>query len=461
MDYNNTDFNIVYFGSCRVCLCKELTMDSVFQTAAGTTTMICQRTTATTDEVDTSITLSEMLKACCSPYVLNIQPNDGLPDKICLRCKTTLLELIKFRELCVQSDRMMRSCADVRPVQSQDDESDIKPNILEVNLLADDVDVKKELDEDILSGSVESMQKNNELREILDDSSDDGGRVANGDDVEEIEDDDEDDEGEEQEDEEEDEEQDDVDDDEVEEGEVPNVNDNLILGGLTDDNEYDIDKDHHDDDDDDDDNGDEEEDDDDGNYEKTNNKTRTNKKTKKKTKKQHICNICGKIFDKAYRLLRHSNVHNAKGKPFECDLCHQRFASESNLLRHSIIHSDMLTENTTTLVKNGGTPKIFKCIECDKIFSKQESLSSHMKTHKGDFMNKEFSCEYCPKKFTKINLLTRHTKIHDEMKIHKCNICYKTFALTGQLIDHVNKHRGIKPHICPICNKGKSINQSI
>lgn len=172
----------------------------------------------------------------------------------------------------------------------------------------------------------------------------------------------------------------------------------------------------------------------------------------KKVKQPHTCTVCNKEFDKAYRLLRHSNIHNAEGKPFECLQydCHQRFASESNLMRHSIVHSNVIAENTSVLNEK---PKIYKCNECDKEFLKQESLSSHMKTHK-DRIHTEFSCEYCSKKFTKINLLTRHAKTHEEMKSHICNICNKTFALGGQLIDHLNKHKGIKPHVCNVCHKG-------
>lgn len=172
----------------------------------------------------------------------------------------------------------------------------------------------------------------------------------------------------------------------------------------------------------------------------------------KKVKQLHTCTVCNKDFDKAYRLLRHSNIHNAEGKPFECLQfdCHQRFASESNLMRHSIVHSNVIAENTSILNEK---PKNYKCNECDKEFIKQESLSSHMKTHK-DRIHTEFACEYCSKKFTKINLLTRHAKTHEEMKSHICNICNKTFALGGQLIDHLNKHKGIKPHVCNVCNKG-------
>ncbi|XP_055681804.1 zinc finger protein ZFP2-like [Lutzomyia longipalpis] len=174
------------------------------------------------------------------------------------------------------------------------------------------------------------------------------------------------------------------------------------------------------------------------------------KKKRKNAKREHICQVCGKVFDKAYRLLRHVNIHNAKGKPFECAQCKQRFASESNLLRHQIVHSNLISETTTVVNEK---PKSFQCFQCDRVFMKQESLASHMKTHKETMQQIEFKCEYCEKTFTKMNFLTRHIKSHEECKSHKCNICGKTFALGGLLIDHINRHKGLKPHVCEICNK--------
>lgn len=172
----------------------------------------------------------------------------------------------------------------------------------------------------------------------------------------------------------------------------------------------------------------------------------------KRTKNNHKCEICGKIFDKAYRLLRHANVHNPVNRPYECEICHHRFQSETSLVRHAIVHSDLIIDYTT--IMQPPEAREFKCMECDKVFSKQESLSSHLKTHKEKMSQKEYKCDYCPKVFKKLNLLTRHSRQHDELKIHQCNICYKTFALNSQLIDHINRHRGIKPHVCGVCGKG-------
>lgn len=183
-------------------------------------------------------------------------------------------------------------------------------------------------------------------------------------------------------------------------------------------------------------------------------KGKLKRERKKREKKQHICLVCNKVFDKAYRLARHSNVHNPHGRPFECDICKMRFASESSLIRHNIKHSGILQATTSRINE---PPEIFKCRECPREFQKQESLSAHMKTHKLVSESRDYKCEYCPRMFSKLNQVTRHTKSHDEAKSHKCNICDRTFALGSHLIDHMNRHKGIKPHICPFCKKGKKL----
>lgn len=173
-----------------------------------------------------------------------------------------------------------------------------------------------------------------------------------------------------------------------------------------------------------------------------------------KVKKEFSCLVCKKVFNKPYRLLRHSNVHNVYGKPYECEICKIRFVSNSSLIRHAIKHTDIIIDQTTSPTDK---PPGYECAECSRFFLKRESLSAHLKSHKQQMDGKEYKCEYCEKSFNKMNMLTRHCMSHDEFKHHKCNVCDQKFALSSQLFDHImNRHRGIKPHVCHLCNKGKS-----
>lgn len=132
------------------------------------------------------------------------------------------------------------------------------------------------------------------------------------------------------------------------------------------------------------------------------------------------------------------NVHNNNKKPFECVKCHQRFVTLASLLRHDVMHSDLVESTTTKLEED----RKHVCMICQREFQSQESVSSHLKTHKEEMGKIEFSCDLCPKKFKKISQLTRHSKTHVENKNYKCNICHKLYASGSHLIDHLNRHKG-------------------
>lgn len=166
----------------------------------------------------------------------------------------------------------------------------------------------------------------------------------------------------------------------------------------------------------------------------------------------YACEVCAKIFPKPSRLKRHIRVHDPTGKPFECKTCKHRFANESNLIRHEIKHSELMAMSTSF----GTERKQFPCSECSEVFLKQQSLASHMKVHKTADQT-DYPCKYCAKTFTNLNSRRKHMNFHDEEKSNKCHICNKFFGLGSHLIDHVlKKHEGMKPFVCPHCNKGKS-----
>lgn len=180
--------------------------------------------------------------------------------------------------------------------------------------------------------------------------------------------------------------------------------------------------------------------------------TATNLRSKSRAFK---CNVCSKVFDKSYRLQRHSNIHKIDGKPFACETCQKRFSTENNLTRHIITHSQIMAQSLRRSAQQQPNNAIFKCRECDREFAKQESLAAHMRTHAKQLNAKQFACEFCAKVFPRLNKLTRHLRTHSDAKTFTCNLCNKTFATYSHLIDHLNKHNNVKPHVCQVCNKSK------
>jgi len=79
--------------------------------------------------------------------------------------------------------------------------------------------------------------------------------------------------------------------------------------------------------------------------------------------KIHICECCGKTFNKASRLRDHMLTH-VKTRAFQCETCHLPFKRKNDMLRHMRIHTGY---------------KPYKCKNCGKGFTRSDALSRHVK----------------------------------------------------------------------------------
>ncbi|XP_062829051.1 zinc finger protein 708-like [Anolis carolinensis] len=93
----------------------------------------------------------------------------------------------------------------------------------------------------------------------------------------------------------------------------------------------------------------------------------------------------------------------------------------------------------------------YKCLECGKCYTKNNTLIRHQKTHMGE---KPYKCKNCGRCFTEKRNLKRHEIIHTGEKPYKCLECGKGFSHKILLIGHEMKHRGEKPYKCLECGKG-------
>ncbi|XP_026729336.1 zinc finger protein 436-like isoform X1 [Trichoplusia ni] len=89
------------------------------------------------------------------------------------------------------------------------------------------------------------------------------------------------------------------------------------------------------------------------------------------------------------------------------------------------------------------------CEICGAGFYSQKSLVRHNLIHKGD---RPFSCNLCTKRFIARCDLNRHLRIHSGYKPFKCNTCTMSFNAKHQLQNHERMHTGERPYTCQVCN---------
>jgi len=93
--------------------------------------------------------------------------------------------------------------------------------------------------------------------------------------------------------------------------------------------------------------------------------------------------------------------------------------------------------------------KPYKCLDCDKAFACQNYLSEHRKVHSHE---NQFKCVLCDKTFSSNKVLKRHIRVHTGEKPFKCEYCGKRFAAASNLSEHRTLHTGRLPYTCDICH---------
>ncbi|XP_075976572.1 uncharacterized protein LOC142976881 [Anticarsia gemmatalis] len=159
------------------------------------------------------------------------------------------------------------------------------------------------------------------------------------------------------------------------------------------------------------------------------------------------CNVCQKSYKSQACLDKHLAKHS---KDQTCGLCNQHFESNSLLLDHVLIEH----ASSKVKVENEAQETMLQCPDCDLTFSKQRSLSMHMRRHKNKNNKKEFICDTCGKVFSMKHQLKRHVVLHSEEKPYSCSKCSKSYARKDQLLNHMHTHKDSKPYECTYCKKG-------
>lgn len=129
------------------------------------------------------------------------------------------------------------------------------------------------------------------------------------------------------------------------------------------------------------------------------------------------CEHCNSFFVKRVQFNQHICPKLEESR-YSCDICSQTFGNEQNLFRHIAMHTD-----------------IFKCVGCEKCFSRKDSLIRHVTKccpeKAGDYG--VFSCKKCSKTFgTKLGL--ENHEFNCDM--HLCEVCLQVFDSEKNLTLH-------------------------
>ncbi|XP_077289068.1 uncharacterized protein LOC143913261 [Arctopsyche grandis] len=165
-------------------------------------------------------------------------------------------------------------------------------------------------------------------------------------------------------------------------------------------------------------------------------------------KTNYKCNICSKYFVTQGNYQRHAKLHS-NVKPHKCNVCPKSFAREYSLKTHKKVHTRVKNKQVFKQSKLH-QDRIHKCNVCFKSFFTKTTLASHMNVHSS---GKLYKCEVCPAIFNRKGNLDGHMIVHTKNKPYKCDVCFKTFSRKSNLVLHVKLHTGDKPFSCRICFK--------
>ncbi|XP_011634252.1 transcription factor hamlet [Pogonomyrmex barbatus] len=128
---------------------------------------------------------------------------------------------------------------------------------------------------------------------------------------------------------------------------------------------------------------------------------------------------------RSYEALMHRNIHRSNFMPYSVHPGVRTESKKKDPAEVETLASDM-----------GKCGAGYRCIFCDKIYSRKYGLRIHIRTHTG---YKPLKCDFCQHRFGDPSNLNKHVRLHatDDSR-YKCNICGKILVRRRDLERHIN-----------------------
>ncbi|CAK1545048.1 unnamed protein product [Leptosia nina] len=158
---------------------------------------------------------------------------------------------------------------------------------------------------------------------------------------------------------------------------------------------------------------------------------------------KYTCPLCNKDFKKQ-SLREHLRQHTFE-RPFACSVCGANFTRQSSLSNHMKTKHEKSDSNE--IVKRRID---FRCQKCKKKFNDEEAFNRHATSCQ--VFELRCSEEQCTFVASTLSQMFRHRKGHGISKVHECAECdFKTDQIS-HLKRHLVCHKGLKPYSCPHCD---------
>lgn len=126
--------------------------------------------------------------------------------------------------------------------------------------------------------------------------------------------------------------------------------------------------------------------------------------------------------------------------PEKCPYCDKRYSNKNNVELHVQLHHPGL----------GDVPAVPQtCEYCGKVFPSKAALLTHIRTH-----TSAVACEICGKVFVQRTKLRLHIeRRHQKVKNYECHICKKKLTSLGAVANHIKTFHTNQTFKCSYCPK--------